>query len=157
MVDLTDLSSEAVPFMQWSPLFSLPHLFPGQTDGFIFHLCYCLPFSLWDSINEFNQKKFDAGQLGWLGIRPGNATVDQFGLFLRKAAGSGESLSFSKRHIVFFKASRATHWLSLVAESRGYSLVAESRGYSLAAVCRRLMAVTFLAEERGLSSYGTWT
>ena len=55
------------------------------------------------------------------------------------------------------KPDEPTHWLSLVAESRGYSLVAESRGYSLAAVCRRLMAVTFLAEERGLSSYGTWT
>ena len=46
------------------------------------------------------------------------------------------------------KPDEPTHWLSLVAESRGYSL---------AAVCRRLMAVTFLAEERGLSSYGTWT
>ena len=41
-----------------------------------------------------------------------------------------------------------THWLSPVAASRGYSLVA---------ACRLLMAGTFLVEEHGLSSYGTWT
>lgn len=113
--DLTDPTS-GLPFMQWSLIFSLPH--PDSSARWMASSSTCvtmLPFSPWDSINESNPKKFDAGWLGWLSIREANATVDhRLGFSWERLQVRGRVLSFSKRHILFFKERRQV-FLNLVS------------------------------------------